>query len=188
MLVIKLEYHFLHLVLCKRSGFLQTEQLYGLFVPWLLLEVISVGMLGCNVDCSASVEQTKLIHLTGRKFACSIQRCMMYIHWRPARSAVCYICAYARIPRALVPQSIVAFWWRFSHRFSSVSVSPERGDSLKAVSSPLSLPFFPLWDGCLFFLLLRGPAHGWVAWICQPWEGSPSRRWKSSYMCWYKRP
>ena len=59
MLVIKLEY----LVLCKRTGFLQTEQLYNLFVPWLPLEVLSVGMRGCNVDCSASVEQTKLIHL-----------------------------------------------------------------------------------------------------------------------------
>ena len=34
-------------------------------MPWLLLEVLSVGMLGCNVDCSASVEQTKLIHLQG---------------------------------------------------------------------------------------------------------------------------
>ena len=34
-------------------------------MPWLLLEVLSVDMLGCNVDCSASVEQTKLIHLQG---------------------------------------------------------------------------------------------------------------------------
>ena len=65
MLVIKLEYHFLHLVLCKRTGFLQTEQLQGFFVPWLLLEVLSVGVLGCNVDYSASVEQTKLTHLQG---------------------------------------------------------------------------------------------------------------------------
>ena len=34
-------------------------------MPWLLLEVLSVGMFGCNVDCSASVEQAKLIHLQG---------------------------------------------------------------------------------------------------------------------------
>ena len=43
--------------------------------------------------------------------------------------------------------------------FLSVSVFPERGDSLEAVSPPLFLPFFPLFyqcDGCLFFLLLCG--------------------------------
>ena len=34
-------------------------------MPWLLLEVLSVGMLGCNVDCSPSAELTKLIHLQG---------------------------------------------------------------------------------------------------------------------------
>ena len=34
-------------------------------MPWLLLEVLSVGVLGCNVDYSASVEQTKLTHLQG---------------------------------------------------------------------------------------------------------------------------
>ena len=41
--------------------------------------------------------------------------------------------------------------------FLSVSIFPEHGDSLEAVSPPLSLPFFPLFyqcDGCLFFFLL----------------------------------
>ena len=43
--------------------------------------------------------------------------------------------------------------------FFSVSISPDRRDSLEAVSPPLSLPFFPLFyhcDECLFFLLPRG--------------------------------
>ena len=60
-----------------------------------------------------------------------------------------------------------------------VSVFPERGDSLEAVSPPLSLPFFPLfflWR-VLVFLSFRMGAHGWVAWICQPFEQSPSRSW-----------
>ena len=32
-------------------------------------------------------------------------------------------------------------------------------------------------DGCLFLLSFLVGAHGWVAWICQPWERSPSRSW-----------
>ena len=90
------------------------------------------------------------------------------------------LCTCARIPRALEPQSIVAFGWRFSQRFSRVSVSPERGDSLESVSPPLSLPFpfhcFSSVAGACFFSFCMG-AHGWVPWICQPWERSPSRSW-----------
>ena len=64
--------------------------------------------------------------------------------------------------------------------FLVLAFSPERGDSLEAVSPPLSLPFFPLFyqcDGYLFFFSFCVGAHGWVAWICQPWEQSPSRSW-----------
>ena len=64
--------------------------------------------------------------------------------------------------------------------FLSVSIFPERGDSLEAVSPPLSLPFFPLFyqcDGCLFSFSFHVGAQGWVAWICQPWEQFPSRSW-----------
>ena len=65
--------------------------------------------------------------------------------------------------------------------FLSVSILPEREDSLEAVSPPLSLPLFPLFyqrDGCLFFFFsFHMGAHGWVAWIYQAWERSPSRSW-----------
>ena len=54
-----------------------------------------------------------------------------------------------------------------------VSIFPERGDSLEAVSPPLSLPFFLLFyqcDGSLFSFSFRVGAHGLVAWICQPYR------------------
>ena len=40
------------------------------------------------------------------------------------------VCSCARIPHALVPQSMVSFGWHFSVSVTRVSVSPERGDSL----------------------------------------------------------
>ena len=63
--------------------------------------------------------------------------------------------------------------------FRSVGVFPERGDSLEAVSPPcpsLSFYCFISVTGACFFSF-RVWAHGWVAWICQPWEQSPSRSW-----------
>ena len=87
----------------------------------------------------------------------------MYIHWRQKlflnavkcnltelttrstslTSAVSgwYICVCATGFLVLLRQSIVAFRWRFSHRFSSIRVSPECEDSLEAVSPPLPLLF-----------------------------------------------
>ena len=89
---------------------------------------------------------------------------------------------YEHVPGFLVLLLLRALQWFvgvLSQHFLSISVSPERGDSLEAVSLPLSLPFLPLFyqcDGCLFSPFHVG-AHGWVAWICQPWEWSPSRSW-----------
>ena len=54
----------------------------------------------------------------------------------------------------LVHRALYRFLGVLINVFSSISVSPERGDSLEAVSPPLSLPYFPLFyqcDRCLFF-------------------------------------
>ena len=42
-------------------------------------------------------------------------------------------------------------------------------------SAAMSPPFLQVMPACSEVLRLGMGAHGWVAWICQPWERSPSR-------------
>ena len=66
-----------------------------------------------------------------------------------------------------------------SQRFLNVSVFLNVGTPWRL--SPLPCPslsfhcFISLTGACFFSFLLG--AHGWVTWIFQPWEWSPSRSW-----------
>ena len=95
--------------------------------------------------------------------------------------SVCYICMGARISRALnlVHRALQRFSWHFSQRFLNVSVFLNVGTPWRLSPLPcpsLSFHCFISVMGACFFSFHVG-AHGWVAWICQPWEWSPSRSW-----------